>query len=265
MKISIRYYSGAGNTKYVAKMMGRAFKKYGHRVDSRKIFAGGAGMEEEDDSFDILGIGFPIYFREAPELVYDLLEKSAGKKRPVFFFATKGLYSGNAVRNVMMVSNTRNFKPVGSIEFFMPGTDFLILFAKKNSLEEKILKRIHSRNMEQRVDRFVRDIQKCTTVIPPSSKWYTRWDDRFVKSLENQYDNHHRNYIGKFHAMANRCIQCLKCVDGCPRNNIQLNGAITFGDNCDVCFGCIHNCPTESIQIENLTVNKVRYNQVELY
>ena len=262
MKISILYYSGAGNTEFIAKKIEKSFKNKSHLVSSEKIKED--SINNVEDGFDVLGIGFPIYFREAPELVYDLLRSLDGKNRSIFFFATKGLYSGNAVRNIMDFSAAQNFQPVGSIEFFMPGTDFLILFAKKDSFTERFLKRIHSRNIDEKISSFMKRVQGSAPAKRPFRKWYTLFDDYIVKKLETMYDNHHRDYIGQFYSRADTCIECMKCVKGCPRHNITFYEHIKFGVNCDVCFYCIHNCPTDSIQIGEITEGNVRYNRVEL-
>jgi len=146
MKISIHYYSGAGNTQFIAKKIAKSFEDKSYSVQCEKITE--SSLKTIEDDFDIMGVGFPIYFREAPELVYSLLKSVKGKKRPIFIFCTKGLYSGNATKNIINISIGRNFQPVGFIEFYMPGTDFLILFAKKGSFTERFLKFIHSRNID---------------------------------------------------------------------------------------------------------------------
>jgi flavodoxin/ferredoxin len=264
MNISIHYYSGAGNTKHIAKKLEQAFKRDAHIVHSVKI-SKESNARGVDADFDMLGIGFPIYFREAPELVSELLKSLDSQKKPIFFFTTKGMYSGNALRNLMEVAKERNFQNIGFIEFFMPGTDFLILFAKKNSLMEHSLKRIHSRQIDQKIDHFVASITKNSSVKMPPKKWYTFLDDRIVKYFEDKYDNHHRAYIGQFYSDPETCTQCMRCVNGCPQHNIVLNGQIRFGLDCDVCFNCVHNCPTESIQIGEITQENARYKKVELY
>lgn len=262
MKISIRYYSGAGNTKFIAKKIVTSLKNGSHRVIDKKITEG--RINRGNDDFHLLGVGFPIHFREAPELIYDFLRSLEGKNRPIFFFATKGLYSGNAIRNAISFSKRQNFKPVGFVEFFMPGTDFLILFAKKDSILEKLLKRIHSRNLDVKIQNFTLRLQRATPALTPLKKWYTLFDDVIVKPFEVMYDNCHKAYIGQFHSNPDTCTECMRCVTGCPRNNITYNGKIAFGINCDVCFYCIHNCPTDAIQIANITEGNVRYSRVEL-
>lgn len=262
MKISVCFYSGAGNTEFLAKKIVKSFKDNSCSVHISRITED--SIKDIEDDFDILGVGFPIYFREAPELIYDFLKNLDGKGRPIFLFVTKGLYSGNAVKNIMNFSIVRKFQPVGSIEFFMPGTDFLILFTRKNSLLEKFLKSIHSRNIDQKVTNFREMLQALSPAKIPLKKWYTFFDDYIVKKLETLYDNHHRDCIEKFYSKPDICIECMKCIKKCPKNNIIFDEHIKFGARCDVCFRCINHCPVESIQIGNITEGHVRYNKVEL-
>ncbi|MCP3943797.1 MAG: hypothetical protein GY710_20280 [Desulfobacteraceae bacterium] len=262
MKISLHYYSGAGNTEFIAKRMAKSFEDNFCSIHITRVTADNIKTTIED--FDILGIGFPIYFRDAPELIYDLVRNLDGKSKSIFFFATKGLYSGNAVKNIMAFSITQNFQPIGSIEFFMPGTDFLTLFAKKSSHTEKLLKRIHSRDIDNKIKNFAARIQNSLPAKIPYKKWYTFFDEYTVKKLERMYDNHHKNYIDQFYSNPEICIECMACTRGCPRNNITFDGHIKFGTNCDVCFRCINHCPPESIQIGNITKGNARYNKVEL-
>ncbi len=262
MRISLHYYSGAGNTEFLAKKITKSFENNFHLVDLKRITDD--SIKNVRDEFDILGIGFPIYFREAPDLIFDLIRNLDGKGRPIFLFASKGLYSGNAVKYAMNFSVTRNFQPVGSIEFYMPGTDFLILFAKKNSLIENFLKRIHSRDISNKINDFLETVQDLKSAKIPLKKWYTAFDDHIVKKMETMYDNHHRDCIEKFRSKHDICIECMKCVRACPRRNITFDEHIKFGTRCDVCHRCINHCPVESIQIGNITEEHVRYKKVDL-
>ncbi len=262
MKIAIYYYSGAGNTKFIAKEIAKTLKQNKAIVIDKKINE--KSLLQFDDDFDMLGFGFPIYFREAPELVLDFLKGLKGKKRPIFFFATKGLYSGNAMRHIMQIAKKQNFQTIASLELLMPGTDTLLLFAKQGSPTEDLLKRIHSKDISKKIVRFAKKLSSLMPVKTPRQKWYTSFDHNIIRRLENKYDNHHRAYIGQFHSDSETCIQCLRCVQNCPRANITLNGKIEFSENCDVCFSCIHNCPTQSIQIGTITQGNTRYSKVDL-
>ena len=171
--------------------------------------------------------------RVSTPLVYDCLSNLEGCCRGMFIFCTKGLYSGNAVRNVASLAVARGFEFRGNLEIIMPGTDGLILYARKASLTERFLKAIVSRRISEKVERFISLLETGVHGKIPSEKWYTLLDDSIVRPLEIRFNNRYRNWIGQFHSMADRCTRCLECVRGCPRENIRLTEqGVIFGLFC---------------------------------
>ena len=65
----------------------------------------------------------------------------------------------------------------------------------------------------------------------------------------------------------NKCINCNKCVNTCPHNNIYIkNNKIKFHHHCDMCMRCSFFCPTDAINIGFLKGWKVTdyYNLKEI-
>jgi MinD superfamily P-loop ATPase len=56
----------------------------------------------------------------------------------------------------------------------------------------------------------------------------------------------------------------MKCVKGCPRDNISFTNKIVFGIKCDVCLYCINNCPKYAINISEKTIGKVKYSEEKI-
>ena len=261
MKISIFYYSGAGNTKFISKKIASSLKQ-NFDITNQRITTKLINNIYKLDS-DIIGIGFPIYFRRPPELVVELLKKLEGNNKRIFFFCTKGLYSGNAIKQMMELSKKRGFVPLSYIEFYMPGTDALLLLAKKGSFTEKFFRSIYSRNIDKKIVRYTEKILHNHMDIP-KRKWYTFLDMLIVEKFEIIWSDQNKKLISRFYSKKDVCIQCMKCVRGCPRNNIIFDEYIRFGSDCDTCFYCVHHCPVEAIQIGNITENTVRYNKVSI-
>ena len=260
VKISLFYYSGAGNTKFIAKRIEKSLKNRGYSVKSARITVD-LIRDIKHIEADFIGLGFPIYFRNAPELVRVFLQKIEGNGRKIFFFCTKGLYSGNAIREIAKLSIKRGFQPASSIEFYMPGTDALLLLAKKGSFLERFFKSIHSRNIGRKIEQFTQDLFDRTMKVP-KKKWYTFLDKMIVERFEIVWSDQNKKLIPQFYSIDDICIKCMKCVKGCPRDNIVFEGRIKFGTNCDTCFYCVHHCPVESIQIGDITKDTVRYRKV---
>lgn len=262
MKILLLYYSGAGNTKYIANIIENKLIEQNNIVKSKIITE--KSINSLDNDFDILFLGFPIIFRDAPKLVYKIFEKLSGENRPIMVFVTKGLYSGNALQYIHKISLENNFIPIGFLDILMPGTDLLTYVIKANSFAEKIFTKIHSPNINRKINVFISKMDKNKSIKRIYTKWYTLLDNLIVKKLEIKADNDHKDWIGKFIVNKENCIQCMKCINRCPRENIKLNNGIVFGMDCDVCLFCINNCPKHVISINQKTNNKVKYSEEKI-
>jgi len=258
MKICIYYYSGAGNTECIAKIIRKIALDHGHFVSCKRITQ--KSLHKIEENFDILGIGYPIHFREAPSLVADFIARQKGENRKLFSFCTKGMYSGNASRNIQLFAKQKMFRFAGNLELYMPGSDALALIAEKGSLTERILKGVQSRKIRNKIERFLESTYQSPGLQVNNPKWYTFLDSIIVKPLERYFTENYRIFVSRFHVIQESCDQCRLCVENCPNINIRLVAdKITFGANCSFCLRCIHRCPHEAIQIRDRTENKVKY------
>jgi len=82
--------------------------------------------------------------------------------------------------------------------------------------------------------------------------------------MEIKTDNDHKDWIKKFTVNRNECIECMKCVEGCPRENIKYTDGIKFDQNCDTCLYCINNCPKYAISISQNTIDKIKYSEEKI-
>jgi flavodoxin/ferredoxin len=259
MKIQLLYYSGAGNTKFIAKTIENRLIKEGHNVKSIRITEKTIALLDND--FDVLFLGFPIFFRDAPGLIYKVFEKLHGENRPIMVFLTKGLYSGNAFKFIHKISKENKFIPIGFLDILMPGTDLLTYVIKTNTFAEKIFLGLHSFNINKKIDKFISKMKENKEIKKVYTKWYSLIDNLIVKRMEIKADNDHRDWIKNFTVNKNNCIECMKCVLGCPRENVKFMDRIIFGINCDVCLYCINNCPKNAINISQNTIDKVKYSE----
>jgi flavodoxin/Pyruvate/2-oxoacid:ferredoxin oxidoreductase delta subunit len=262
MNIQLFYYSGAGNTKFIADIIRNKLIQNNHTVKYTKITE--ESIYSSDNDFDILFLGFPVFFRDAPELVYKLFENLSGENRPIMIFITKGLYSGNAFKFLHKKALENKFIPIGFIDILMPGTDLLTWGIKNNTFSGHIFSNIHSKNIFEKINKFIAKMDKNKEIKKVFNKWYTFLDNLIVKKIEIKTDNAHRNWIGKFVVNNNKCIYCKKCINGCPRKNIRTNNGIEFGIICDICLYCINNCPQEAINIGKNTVDKIKYSEEKI-
>ena len=260
LKVGLLYYSGAGNTACVAEIFRGTFSR---RADCDVVFFERVTRRLRVNRlahFDLLGIGSPVYFRSTPALVFDTIEQIKGCSRRVFVFCTKAMYSGNISREVLTLSRAVGLRPAGCIEFRMPGTDALLLYAKKGSVAEKLVRKMHSRHIARKVAQFIATTLRNPVEKVPRTKWYTPVENRIIKPLERIITKDYQGMRQGYQVLGNRCRECLLCVEECPEGNIQYrDGAILFDHRCDLCLRCIHHCPGEAIQMGDKTLKTVRY------
>jgi ferredoxin/menaquinone-dependent protoporphyrinogen IX oxidase len=260
MQVSLYYYSGAGNTKFIAKKISENLKDLDYKVSLMKITNNSIINLKKSDMYIV---GFPVYDLTSPQLVKDLIINLEDKNKPISFFCTKAFASAEAIKELSELSNKQNLQVISTMELYMPATDALVLFAKQNSWIEKILKFFHSRNIDKKINEFVSKLLKSKPIYI-KQKWYTHLSFLIPQKIKNDFHAQYTKYIPQFYSQTDICIECMKCVKECPRDNIRFDEYIKFDLNCDMCLHCVHHCPTQSIQIGSLTQGNTRYNSINL-
>ena len=261
MRIGLYYYSGAGNTKFIAKALAKKLKVLDHEVLMLRITDKHAQTFEQN--VDLFIVGFPVYDLSAPSSVRTLVNNLQISTKPIAFFCTKAFASADAIRELSLVAISKNMTTVGRKEFYMPGTDLLGMFAKKGSKTETIAKFFHSRHIGKKLDRFIHKIeqQKRQRI---ARKWYVYLSPLIPKKWKQSFHDQYSRFVPQFFSQPDICIECMKCVKECPRDNIRFDEVIKFDLNCDMCLHCLHHCLVDSIQVGDFTKGTVRYTKVDI-
>jgi len=261
MNIALLYYSGAGNTKFIAQNIYKKLKEKSYDVKLLNIT--NKPIQELNHDIDLFIVGFPVYDLVAPKLVKDLVQNLEAQNKPIAYFCTKAFMSVDAIMELSEISTNRGLSTVATLDLFMPGTDLLAFAAKKNSGTEKMLKFFHSRNIGSKIDKFISRIEK-NKKVSISRKWYSYLSFLLPKKSKEAFHAQYSKSIPDFYADNDICAECMLCVKNCPLGNISFTDGIKFGLNCDMCLKCLHHCPVEAIQVGEATKGKARYNKVEI-
>jgi len=244
----IYYFSGTGNSKYVAeqiaKMMGEEIRPLPYR--------------EVGDS-DSIGIIFPIYAWGLPKIVEDFIVKLQGvKANYVWTVMTCGDDMGYAdkVLNKQLQKVGLTLNAAFSVQ--MPNT-YVCLPGFDIDSEEKADNKVKATN--ERIPLIVEKLKKKENVtdvvrgpIPFTYTYVLRHvfektlvTDKFIKTNEN-------------------CNKCGKCVRECPLKNITLESkeaSPKWNGNCTGCLRCYHLCPMHAVQFGSMTKNKGQKKKVQ--
>ena len=97
MKVCILYFSGSGTTANLADILKKHFNELGNTVDLIRIKH---DTQFELSSYDLFGIGSPVYSYRAPRIATRILKTLNFTKKPFFVFSSIGGQKGNTHWNL---------------------------------------------------------------------------------------------------------------------------------------------------------------------
>ena len=265
MKLLILYFSGTGNTDYIARYIEEKLQKHSQAIDISLLTIENCSPDDLKE-YDIICFGFPVFELNSPEIVKTFLAKLPHiQNKGVFIFCTMGLWDGNAIRKIYKPFQEKGYYFLGSQSVIMPGTDGLVMLGKKSKYVKKAIEKDY---------KILPKVDKFTTKIMDIAKKLSSGDVLEDLSIKSPFNiaaliigpSFHLlylimvNYMKKKFYATEDCTFCELCVKNCPVQNISIiDKEIVFGDQCVMCLRCIHQCPTEAIQIGKMTLGKFRW------
>ncbi|MBU0996569.1 MAG: EFR1 family ferrodoxin [Firmicutes bacterium] len=240
-KIVLFYFSGTGNTYYVAKKIMEYFRKSDicDLYSIEKHLADGSDLIE---SADIVGIGYPIYGSSLPKIVKDFISSLKTSNKIAFTFCTQLMFSGDGAAYGGRLLKKRGFVVKWQEHFNMPNniTDIRILTLRHKMNYQKIEKRI-----SYKTRKFVQRIL--------SERPYKKGSNFFSLLLglsqRVAYEKMELNaYPNAIRIKEELCNGCTLCTLICPTNNLEMKDGIAVSkDYCTLCYRCINHCPKKAM------------------
>lgn len=265
MKVLILYFSGTGNTEYVAKYLEKKLLNPMLQIELGSIEN---TLPEKTVEFDLLIIGFPIYAGASPEFFRQYLNMLPNaKQKGVFIFCTRAMFAGQAIKDVYELLGHKGYIPLGHRIVGMPGSDGLPFMSKNSKYVQRAINRDYSDlkvvdDFAQTIAYVIGEIDQGKSIESMSKKapeGIPLLNIVFQFLWDIGYKFAEKKIKPRFRA-DDKCIQCGLCVKQCPAKNISLkNGSIIFDTRCYMCMRCINQCPNEAIQIGKWTINKFRW------
>ena len=243
----ILYFSGTGNSNYVAKRIADALGDEIVNLNDR-IKASDTSPVETGERLVIVT---PTYAWRIPRVVRDWLRKTElrGAKQ-VWFVMTCGSEIGNADRYNRELCAEKELSCMGTAQIVMP-ENYIAMFKAPQADEARQI----VAKAEPVIDRVITTIQSNQPFAPTRSNLY----GRFMSGAVNPV-------FYKFFVKANAfttssaCIGCGQCAKRCPMNNVTLkDGKPVWGERCTHCMACICYCPVDAIEYGKKSVGQPRY------
>jgi formate hydrogenlyase subunit 6/NADH:ubiquinone oxidoreductase subunit I len=241
--IDIFWFSGSGNTLFIAKALTSFLKENGFEVNLRPI------ENTDPSSVDLnrtLGLAIPVAEQGTYPFIWDFINNLPSPSEEgltecdVFMVDTLMLYSGGIKGPVKKILKKKGFNTLGAKELIMPNN----LMKLKNQPEKDKVKmekgqvaaEVFARNLISGKTVW-KDIPFYSDMMSSFSKMDSTWN-MFRNSFPLKVDN-------------NKCSRCRLCERICPENSWtfdkekkEMNWQKTA---CIFCLRCFSYCPSEAI------------------
>ncbi len=246
MKVKIIYFSGTGNTWYVAKAINEALIE--RNVSSEYLSIEEAlNINDVLKSCDKLIIGYPIYGSKAPLIMEEFIKNipEVDNAVGVSVFCTVAFASGDGSCVYKKLLENKGYKFDSGFEFKMTNNFNVPKFPRICPVgdQEKISRKntkakLHANNM-------------VTSILSNKNKISgNNILGNIIGSVQRKHiDSGIRSLNSYLYCEKERCTKCRICIKICPVNNIKLKDSIVIGDKCIGCMRCFHFCKAEAINI----------------
>jgi ferredoxin/flavodoxin len=244
MKALILYFSGTGNTEYVAKKISRILNELQvasemHSIEEKYII--------NPNNLDMLILGCPKYY-EYPVLDFIKYLKNtlphSNKTIPAMIYCTQAGPLITDFKKIERILKTKNYNL--TVERSIPlANNFTILKMFPPTKDEKL--EINLDNLDKDLKPLLSNFMKGQ-LIKENPNIVLRILCYLSAIIFTPIFAH---FAVKF-STSFSCTNCGLCVKKCPRQNITLhNNKIKFNNKCIFCMRCIHSCPVHAILYNN--------------
>lgn len=221
------YFTATGNSLYVAKELDE------HRISIAQAVHDTAKVYHADR----IGIVYPVFGCEMPELVREFLAESRFDANYFFIILTYGNRRGKAAELAEAYAEQSGIHPdyinaVRMADNFLPGFDM----EEQRQLDKKV---------DEQLFHIKTDIAGNKKYIVPSTERDRAMHREFLSRLETKE-------FQEFYEITEDCIGCGICTKVCPKKCFHLEGQKSVWDPrpCIRCMACIHACPMLAIRLK---------------
>lgn len=251
MKAVIYYFTGTGNSLAIARLI--AERLGGEPIPIASVI----DRETIEPEANVIGITFPVYYADAPNIVRHFAEKlGIAEGKYIFAVSTYGGAAGASLRTLDGILRSRGGRVSAGFGVHMPQNAF------RKPWEDT--GRIY-RQAEKRVDFIVRSVVARRTgffysspvlqaATLPLVRWMKRATAMYLERVSGTPSpsgltvEQLMPLCGTSFAADETCNGCGTCARVCPVHNIEIvDRRPVWQDRCENCLACYHGCPTNAI------------------
>lgn len=243
MSNTIYWFSGTGNSLYVAKALADAMGStrlvpIAHNISAEAT--GGAGNK--------VGFVFPSYYGDLPRIVRTFVEKlNILPKTDLFTIVTMGAFGQGSIKAMAELLTTKGLSLRYGVGVRINGNYILnynpAIFGAKS--DTRIQSKLNKADTQ--IEQIAKDIE--------NGKQHIKKNSISAKTLYKNISS-----LDSGFTVSEKCTGCGLCERICPVDNINLtNGKPIWQHHCEHCVACISWCPVYAINNGSVTEKRTRY------
>ncbi len=241
MKNIIFYFSGSGNSAFIAKAIAEQLGN----CEAIEMFR--FKLESEIEA-NTIGFAFPVYWWGLPNFVSRFISNIKVKNVSyVFVAATIGSSSGNAIPQAKDLFEKKGIKLAAGFDYIMPDNNITLQNAPKKKKQKQLI--------DVAYEKSLKDVE----TIKERKELSIKKESAFIRRVNRHFIGTYATLDKKFWTSYD-CSHCGLCTHECPVQNIQIiDGKPTWKHSCESCMKCIQRCPQEAINYGRKTEKRTRY------
>ncbi|WMJ80103.1 EFR1 family ferrodoxin [Clostridium sp. MB40-C1] len=250
------YFSGTGNSKFIAECIKKEFNKRGHNIT---LYSIENNLPINWDCYEFFIFGSPKYYEYTPLFFINWIKKNVprlSRHSKCILFCTGSAAIATSFKSLNKILKKKNLHVVITKTFQMPSNYLIGFFNPTDEEKYDIYSKWSFEKAGLMVQDFLDNIYSIEKINPIIGFMCEKVSYYFCKSTK---------YKSKNFSISPNCTKCTQCIRHCPTHNIQLiDDKIVFKNNCILCTRCINFCPENAIIYKNKKTDQYTHNLKEL-
>ena len=254
MKGVLYYFSGTGNTKWIADKFRDSFKLYDidlHLVNIESV------EQVNIKSYVFIIIGSPVYAEVPPKIVDDFLDKLPKTENRIrtIVYSTQGAKSAAAVSIMSRKLEQKGYNIVIQSNIRMSNNYYFSVGKLRTENEqEEILE-----SAKEKVNVLTKYFINNKQMREQSSLFRIFVGKVSGRTFKNRIPKLSRNITS-----TKECVKCGLCLRNCPKGNITFeNSHAIFHSKCILCLRCIYICPINAIRYKGKKIEQIQQERIK--
>lgn len=251
MNTSIFFYTGTGNSLWVAR-------KIGALLNSPELLPISRHKHEPFHcQSERIGLVFPVHIWGVPPPVLEFISRlQAGPEQYIFAVAVHAGQVAATLLQLQKVLQQKNLRLSAGFSLELP-SNYIVW--RGAITEEKQQKKF--RAAADKIEGMACVIRDKKTLPPEKGPF---WQNPFFSWTYRKTFPRIGEMDKSFFA-DEKCNACGICAKICPASNIIMSGnKPLWRHHCEQCFACIQWCPEKAVQAGKTTKNKIRYHHPDI-